>query len=69
MKDSPVLYPNITVELSESDGNAFAILGKVRKALRKNGVTDEDCKLFIEEATSGSYDNLLRVCMKWVNIL
>jgi hypothetical protein len=31
-------YPNITVQLTGSDGNAFAVLGRVLAALRGAGV-------------------------------
>lgn len=60
---------NIDVELSSSDGNAFAVMGKVTKALRKNGVDDNEIEAFRNEATSGDYDHLLQACMSWVNIV
>lgn len=62
-----IYYPNITVELSGSDGNAFAILAKMNRAFIKEGILDrwED---FRNEATSGDYDHLLQTCMKWVNV-
>lgn len=61
-------YPQIEVELTGHDGNAFAILGRVMSALRKNKVSQEDQALFMKEATSGDYDNLLQTCMKWVDV-
>jgi hypothetical protein len=61
-------YPDITVELVGSDGNAFAIMGKVIKALRDNDISKEERDLFKTEATSGDYNNLLATCMKWVNV-
>lgn len=61
-------YPNIDVELVGHDGNAFAIMGKVSKALRRAGVSQEEIKQYTDEATSGDYDNLLRVTMNWVNV-
>jgi len=61
-------YPDITVNLSDGDGNAFMVLGKVRKALRRVGVDQKTIAEFTTEATSGDYDNLLQVCMKWVNV-
>lgn len=57
-----------TVELVGEDGNAFAIMVKVRRAIKNAGGTDEDVDAFIEEATSGDYDNLLRTAMKYVNV-
>lgn len=61
-------YPNVTVQLTGTDGNAFAIMGKVREALKKAGVSSEERALFFNEATSGDYDHLLQTCMKWVDV-
>lgn len=61
-------YPNITVKLTESDGNAFAILGKVIRAMKIGGVNKEEIQIFNKEATSGNYNKLLQTCMAWVNI-
>lgn len=59
-------YPEVVVKLTESDGNAFAIIGKVRNALRAAG--KDDSAKFVSEAMSGDYDNLLVTCMKWVTV-
>lgn len=56
------------VKLVGTDGNAFAIMGKVKKALKDAGYTPEDLKKFTGEAMSGDYDHLLQVCMKWVEV-
>jgi len=61
-------YPNITVELVGSDGNAFAVLGKVSKALKRAKVDPKEVKKFRDEATSGDYNHLLQTCMKWVEV-
>lgn len=57
-----------TVELVGEDGNALAIMAKVKRAIKNAGGTDEDVDAFIEEATSGDYDNLFRTAMKYVNV-
>ena len=62
-------YPNITVQLTGNDGNAFAILGSVSKALRRNDVPKEEIDAFYSQATAGDYDALLNTCMEWVNVL
>jgi len=59
-------YPNITVQLSGNDGNAFAIMATVRKALRRAGVPSAEIAEYIQQSQSGDYDNLLAVAMKWV---
>lgn len=63
-----VKYPKIKVKLVGEDGNAFAIMGRVIGALRKANVSNEEIKLFKEEAMSGDYNNLLATCTKWVNV-
>lgn len=63
-----VKYPEIDVQLSGTDGNAFAIIGAVRKALRSAGVTPSEVAEFTNEATSGDYDHVLQTCMRWVNV-
>ena len=63
-----VRFPNVEVNLLEGSGNAFAILGKVGKALRKGGASEEEVKEFMDEAKSGDYDHLLQTCMKWAEI-
>lgn len=55
------------VKLTGEDGNAFAILGKVKRALRKAGMKKE-ASLFMEEATAGDYNHLLRTAMKYVEV-
>ena len=61
-------YPDIEVQLSGNDGNAFAVLGAVTRALKRAGVPADDVKAFTDEATSGDYDHLLSTCMRWVEV-
>jgi hypothetical protein len=63
-----VKYPDVTVELSGTDGNAFSILARVSGALKRAGVDKEQRDEFYSEATSGDYRALLRTAMKWVNV-
>jgi len=56
---------NITVKLSGEDGNAFAVLGKVNRALKKAGHPELATEYF-REATKGDYDHLLQTTMKYV---
>jgi hypothetical protein len=63
-----VKFPSVKVKLVGSDGNAFAIMGKVSAALRKGGATKEQLKEFTDECMSGDYDHLLVTCMNWVNV-
>ena len=49
------------------DGNAFAVMGYTARALKRSGHRELVDKMH-EEATSGDYDNLIVVCMKYVDI-
>lgn len=60
---------DVTVKLTGQDGNAFAILGAVDRALRSAGVPKAERSAYYAEATSGDYDNLLRVTMQWVKVV
>jgi len=61
-------YPHITVRLSNTDGNAFSIMGTVARALRAARVPPDEVRRFYDEATAGDYDALLRTCMRWVSV-
>ena len=61
-------YPDIHVQLSGEDGNGFFIIGRVMKAMRQAKVPKEEITAFSEEAMSGDYDHLLRVCMETVEV-
>ena len=61
-------YENVSVVLVNEDGNAFSIMGRVTKALRRAKVSDTAVKTFQQEAMAGDYDNLLQTVMKWVNV-
>lgn len=63
-----VRYPKIKVKLVGTDGNAFSILGNVRRALRKARVSQEEIEAFSAEAMSGDYNHLLATCMRWVDV-
>jgi hypothetical protein len=58
----------VAVQLSGRDGNAFAIMGAVQKALKQAGATKAELDQYFSESTSGDYDNLLRVAMEWVEV-
>jgi hypothetical protein len=61
-------YKDVVVKLTGEDGNAYAILGAVQRAMRKAGATKEELDAFFAEATSGDYDHLLATCMRWVDV-
>lgn len=61
-------YPDIEVNFSNINGNAYSLLAAVRKALMRNQVPQEKIDEFLTEAKSGDYDHLIQTCMKWVNV-
>lgn len=63
-----VKYPEIEVQLSGTDGNAFAIIGAVSRALRRADVSKDEVDAFRIECMSGDYDHLLQTAMKWVEV-
>jgi hypothetical protein len=67
MDPDEIRHPDVEVQLTGQDGNAFAVLGAVRKALVDAGYHDE-VEAFLAEATSGDYDHLLGTCMRWVTV-
>lgn len=62
------LYPEAVAHLSGEDGNAYAILARVRTALRRADVPKDETERFQREATSGDYDHLLQTAMRWVTV-
>tara|TARA_R110000751_G_scaffold71196_7_gene143996 strand:+ start:498 stop:698 length:201 start_codon:yes stop_codon:yes gene_type:complete len=62
-----IKFPKIEVTLTGTDGNAFAVIGKVMNALKRAGVSQEDRDTFMAEATSGDYNHVLQTCMSTVN--
>lgn len=65
---SGVKYPDIVVPLLGEDSNAFAVLGRVTKAIRRaKGV--EASSAFLAEATKQtSYEALMGVVMATVEV-
>jgi hypothetical protein len=64
--NAPLTKP--TVKLIGQDGNAFAILGRVKKALMQAGADKEYVDKYLKEATSVDYDHLLVVSMEYVDV-
>lgn len=60
------LYP-VTVKLIGADGNAFAIISKVSKALRDAGYKNV-AEEFMVEAMDGDYNHVLQTVMKYVEV-
>ena len=63
---APTTKPNL--KLTGHDGNAFSIMGRVKKALMRSGADKEYIDQYLSEATSGDYDHLLLVSMEYVDV-
>ena len=57
---------NATVKIT--NGNAYAIMGAVSKAIKKAGATQEEIKKYQEESVSGDYNNVITTASKYVNV-
>jgi hypothetical protein len=66
---TPKYDATVRLDLDGEGGNAFMILGKVSKALKRDGVDAAEVKAFYDEATAGDYDHLLVTVRKWVNVV
>lgn len=63
-----VQYPDVHVQLTGKNGNAWVIIGEVAAAIRREAGTEAE-QAFATAATScGSYEELLRLCMRTVNV-
>ena len=58
----------VKVKLTGTDGNAFAIIGAVKKGLRKAGASKEEQDVYVKESMSGDYNHLLTTAMEWVEV-
>ena len=64
--NEPLTKP--TVKLIGQVGNAFSVMGNVKRALKLAGADQEYIDEYLKEATSGDYNHLLTVSMKYVNV-
>lgn len=63
-----VKYPNVSVQLSGEDGNAFMMISRVATALRRASVPADEVAEFQNEAMSGNYDHVLQTILKTVEV-
>ena len=67
------VYPNITVNFSEvtekEGGNAWAIIGICKTAMRDADCTEEQVEEFEKGAKSKGYDHLIQTVLKNFNVV
>lgn len=67
LRTDQIKYPNINIDLVGEDGNAFSIIGRCTRALKRNGLNDQ-VETFRKQATSGDYNNVLKTVMIWFSV-
>ena len=61
-------FQQVTVKLVGQDGNAFNVIGLVRGAMHRAGISKADIEAFTTEAMAGDYDHLLATVMRTVEV-
>lgn len=61
-------YPDVKVQLVGEDGNVFSIIGRVFKAIDRNVGYDEAKAFELAAFACESYDEVLALCMKTVEV-
>lgn len=59
---------NIRVKLTGTDGNVFSIIAKVSGTLKKEGEKELAAEFRAAAFSCGSYDEVLRLCMSYVEV-
>ena len=63
-----IKFPDVTVNLVGGDGNVFAVVGAVTKALKRAGHPAAAQEFRDAAFASESYDDVLQLCMATVNV-
>jgi hypothetical protein len=61
-------FPEVEVQLTGQDGNAFNIIGRVSRALKQAGMPAEATEFTNRAFSAGSYDELLQLAMETVTV-
>jgi hypothetical protein len=54
--------------LSECDGNVFAIIGRVRRVLKRADMGDKAEEFSEKAKVAASYDDVLKLCFDYVEV-
>lgn len=63
-----VKFPGVKVHLTGVDGNVFAIIGEVSRALKKAGHVDAAKEFSAAAMSCSSYDEVLVLCIETVEV-
>lgn len=53
--------------LVDCDGNAFAIMGTTRRALRRHGIDQAICDEYEKKAMASDYDHLMQMSIEYLD--
>lgn len=67
--DTGIKYPDITVELTGQDGNAFNLISIVQKVLREQVSAEASLQFSSAAMFANSYDDLLGLIQRTVNVV
>jgi len=59
------IFAGVKLKLIGEDGNSFSILGRAQRAARRAKIPGKDIQDYMDKATSGDYDHLLRTTMEY----
>jgi hypothetical protein len=61
-------YPFIRVQVAGTGGGFHPTVAAVQAAMTQAGIPEQELSNFYEDAAEGDEDNLLRTCMRWVDV-
>ena len=61
IKDKSEMSSEITIDLTEPEGNAFVLLGYAKRFAKQLGMSGAKAERIVYEMQSGDYENLLNV--------
>ena len=62
-------YPDVTVLVTDVNGNPFEITKRLTRALRFAGVPEAEIRALVVKAASGNHDHYLRTVYRMVNLV
>jgi hypothetical protein len=61
-------YPQVKVQVAGASGGFYPTVAVVQEAMRRAGIPLEELSNFCAEAAETQEDNLLRICLRWVDV-
>jgi hypothetical protein len=61
-------YPRVKVQLTGPHSGFYPTVAAVQAAMRRAGLPLQELSNFCEDAAESKDDNLLRTCLRWVEV-